>query len=207
MAVDFGKPVNTDLYQGVLAQLNENTAAAMKQNPGDDALNIPEGAIRFSDGNSRWEKRVSGAWAALRTLAQVFNIKVKDSELLNGENAAWWRNADNINTGTLHLNRVPNLPADQVTSGEFDEARVPELDAGKIATGALPADRVGELPAGKVTSDKFDPARIPNLDAAVISTGNLARPWKPANSHTLARITLSASAPSGTSSGTLWMQY
>lgn len=46
--------------------------------------------------------------------------------------------------------------ASDVTSGEFDTARIPNLDAAKVTTGT------------------FDAARIPNLDAAKITTGTVA---------------------------------
>lgn len=49
-------------------------------------------------------------------------------------------------------------PASAITSGTFDVARIPTLDASKIGTGTL------------------DTARIPNLDASKITAGTLTRP-------------------------------
>jgi len=153
MAVDYNQPTNATVYTTVLAQLRENIVAALKLT--GRGANVPNGAIRWNDATNRFEQRVNNVWVALRTLAQTVAMKVADSNKLNGQNAAYYRNAGNINAGTL--------PA----------ARLPNHSAAKITTGTLPAARVGNLPAGKVTTGAFDSARIPPLPAAKIATGTL----------------------------------
>ncbi len=59
-----------------------------------------------------------------------------------------------ITSGTFDAARIPSLDASKITSGSFDAARIPNLDAGKITTGSLSVARggtgQGTLTAGKV---------------------------------------------------------
>ena len=92
-------------------------------------------------------------------------------------------NANNQFTGTFTGNgaALTALNATQMTTGELDPSRVPNLDAGKITTGILGVTRVPDLDSAKITSGtlalaripNLDATRIPNLDAAKITTGNL----------------------------------
>jgi hypothetical protein len=52
----------------------------------------------------------------------------------------------------LTVNKIPDLPADKITSGILAIERIPSLDAGKITSGVLSADRLPNLPANKITS-------------------------------------------------------
>ncbi len=56
--------------------------------------------------------------------------------------------AQDIITGTFDVARIPNLPASKVTSGQFDAARIPNL------------------PASKITSGTFDAARLPKASTS-----------------------------------------
>src|SRR5690606_20913594 len=56
--------------------------------------------------------------------------------------------AQDIITGTFDVARIPNLPASKVTSGQFDSARIPNL------------------PASKITSGTFDAARLPKASTS-----------------------------------------
>jgi len=51
-------------------------------------------------------------------------------------------NANDITTGTFHLDRIPSLPAARINSGTFEVARVPNLPADRIASGTLATDRI-----------------------------------------------------------------
>ena len=70
-------------------------------------------------------------------------------------------------------NSIVNISADQVTSGTFDVARIPSLDASKISSGTLPSDQIPGLPTDKIVSGTFDVARIPSIPATMISSGLL----------------------------------
>lgn len=50
--------------------------------------------------------------------------------------------------------------AANVTSGTFDAARIPNLDAGKITSGTLADARIPNLNASKITAGVFNDARI-----------------------------------------------
>src|SRR5690606_34908465 len=56
--------------------------------------------------------------------------------------------AQDIITGTFDVARIPNLPASKVTTGQFDAARIPNL------------------PASKITSGTFDAARLPKASTS-----------------------------------------
>ena len=65
-----------------------------------------------------------------------------DADTLQGNDAAYFTNADNITTGTLDIDRVPDLDASKVTTGTLDIDRVPDLDASKVTTGTLDIARL-----------------------------------------------------------------
>ena len=58
--------------------------------------------------------------------------------------------ASDVTSGTFDAARIPNLDASKVTTGSFDAARIPSLDASKISTGVVAPARLG---TGTPTSD------------------------------------------------------
>lgn len=60
-----------------------------------------------------------------------------------------------------------------VLYGEFDDARIPNLDASKITTGTLGVAQIPSLSASKIASDTLEVDRIPNLNASKITAGTL----------------------------------
>ena len=174
MTVNFNKPENTDRYTGVLAQLRDNIKAVAKQAL-SGADNAPEGAIRFSDANSRWEKYAGGAWGALRAYAtEVFEMTTRNARELDRHDRAYYESAASIKTGTIEKPRIPALGANKIIKGVFAAARIPDLAASKITSGVLAAARIPGLAASKITSGVFAATRIPNLPANKITSGAFA---------------------------------
>ncbi len=66
-------------------------------------------------------------------------------------------NANEISSGTLNVNRIPNLPASKMTSGTLDVDRIPNLPASKMTSGTLDVDRIPNLPASKITALQQSP--------------------------------------------------
>jgi len=81
--------------------------------------------------------------------------------------------ASQMNSGTLAVDRIPNLSADKITSGTLNTARIPNLSANKITSGTLNTARIPNLSANKITSGTLNTARIPNLSADKITSGTL----------------------------------
>jgi hypothetical protein len=81
--------------------------------------------------------------------------------------------ADNIVSGIFGVARIPDLDASKITTGTLDSNRIPDLDAGKITTGTLDEARIPQLDASKITTGTLDSNRIPDLDASKITTGTL----------------------------------
>lgn len=99
-------------------------------------------------------------------------------------------NANKITAGTMNLARLPALPiskvsglqasldsksavghghsAADVTTGVFSTARIPAMDADKIASGVLGAARIPNLNASKITAGSLHVNRIPTLPISKI---------------------------------------
>lgn len=169
MAVDYDKPTTITQYLEFVSQLRENISEALKLSGA--GANVPDDAIRFNSAENRFEKKSAGVWQALRTLAQTFAMRVYDSERLAGHLPAYYRNADNLNAGTLPVERLPNHSANKITSGTLAAARVGNLPADKITQGVFDAARIPDHSAAKLTSGTLPVERLPaTLDARGIKT-------------------------------------
>ena len=68
-----------------------------------------------------------------------------DADLLDGQEGSYYRNAGNINAGTLAAARLPNHSAALLTSGTLPAARLPNHSASLLTSGTIPAARVPTL--------------------------------------------------------------
>ena len=86
---DFNKPSLTDKYSDVLQELNDknNDLARGLASDAVDSGNLPEKSIRWNSGNKFWERLVSGTWAALADVYNIYASRAKTSDECTG-NAA-----------------------------------------------------------------------------------------------------------------------
>ena len=99
--------------------------------------------------------------------------EVETTNLLAGKaNLSHTHAASDVTSGTFDVARIPNLDAAKITTGTLGESRIPVLTTAKIPS----------LDASKTTSGTFSTSRIPNLDASKVTTGafNKARIPTPA---------------------------
>ena len=82
-------------------------------------------------------------------------------------------NASKINDGIIDANRIPDLNASKINDGIIDANRIPDLSANKIASGTLDIDRIPDLNASKINDGIIDANRIPDLNANKIASGTL----------------------------------
>ena len=101
-----------------------------------------------------------------------------------------------ITTGTLSADRISagSLDVDKIdaSSGNFDVANIPDLNASKITAGTINADRIaaGSITTAKIdaTSAAFDVALIPDLNASKITAGTIDADRIATNSITIGKI-------------------
>ncbi|MDH5394403.1 MAG: hypothetical protein OEY11_14560 [Gammaproteobacteria bacterium] len=100
---DFNKPIAGDGYAALLAYIVENNQSAIKLLDGVAALsNLPTNAKRWNAANKYFENWNGVAWELLATL---YEMKVRNSDQLNGQTEAFYRNANNLNAGSLPVAR------------------------------------------------------------------------------------------------------
>lgn len=131
MANDFNNPAASQAYLALLQSIRDNMADVAKWLDGTTDSNLPTNAKRWNDTNKNWEKWSGTAWGAL---AATYGINVDQVDgydvgngvgkipannlVLNqnliahylgasGQDAAFFRNASNMNAGTLPLARIP----------------------------------------------------------------------------------------------------
>lgn len=96
---DFNNPLSTQGYLSLLASIVENNQAALKLLDGVTPLtNLPTGAKRWNPTNARFESWNGSSWVELHAL---FEMKVRNSDQLNGQSAGYYQNAGNLSAGIL----------------------------------------------------------------------------------------------------------
>ena len=80
-------PTLASLYSDFLAQSKERDEDAIKMLDGTSSSNLPVGAKRWNATGNKFEKWNGTAWSDLSTL---YEIKVRDSDRLNGQAASYY---------------------------------------------------------------------------------------------------------------------
>lgn len=88
---------------------------------------ITEGVVLYSSSSDIVHKTPAGEFRMWDANNHGANSGL-DADLLDGQHGAYYRNADNINTGVLSTSRIPGLDASKITSGTFGTTRVPLLN-------------------------------------------------------------------------------
>lgn len=87
MATDFSKPITTDTYTAILQVIRDNQDGLAKMFDGVAAANLPDGAIRWNGGQSRFEiwDATGQAWGAL---ASKYGIDVDQVDGFHAGNSS-----------------------------------------------------------------------------------------------------------------------
>lgn len=151
MAADLNKPITTDVYTQILADIRDMQLALAKMNHASTA-NLPTGAIQWSDTNIRLEKWNGTAWVALmpdattsaKGLTQLSTSTASTSTTLAATASAVKSVKDSVNNlnftniaGTTTAGQVPNL---QALSGACTAGQVPNIENlnGACTAGQVP---------------------------------------------------------------------
>lgn len=93
---DWAQPTINSQYDILVADFRDRDDDLARQFDGVTSSNIPTGAIRWSSANRRHEKWDGTSWAEL--VSTGYNIS---ADRLGGQDSAFYRNAGNLNAGTL----------------------------------------------------------------------------------------------------------
>lgn len=88
-------PTLASLYSDFLAQSKERDEDAIKMLDGTSSSNLPSGAKRWNATGNKFEKWNGTVWSDLSTL---YEIKVRDSDRLNGKAASYYATSDHGHT-------------------------------------------------------------------------------------------------------------
>jgi len=81
--------------------------------------------------------------------------------------------AGDITTGTFNVARIPDLDAAKINAGTFDAARIPALDASKVTTGVFDIARIPVLPGNKTVVSSGGIAALTAPQQAEIAEGTI----------------------------------
>jgi hypothetical protein len=87
--------------------------------------------------------------------------------------------ADNVDSGTFADARIPNLAASKITSGTFADARIPNLAASKITSGTFADARIPSLSTSKITSGTLSTSRGGTGTTGVTGSGAMVKQSNP----------------------------
>ena len=93
---DFSLPVLTSAYADFLAQMKSRDEDIIKMLDGTTSSNLPVGAKRWNATGNKYEKFDGSVWSDLTTL---YEIKVRNSDQLNGQDANYYAVASHTHSG------------------------------------------------------------------------------------------------------------
>ena len=161
ITAEVGRKVGND---EVISRINQSAESIQIQ---ANKVNI-EGATIFSSGRLS-QNSLNNAYDANGAATGAVNTLKSDLSSSSGTTVI---NGGHITTGTLSAGAI------NASSGTFNVANIPDLNASKITAGKLSADRINvseiNIGAAQITSGTINTARIPNLDASKITTGTLS---------------------------------
>jgi len=198
----------TSLYDGRLATIADIPGNATTSKAGlmsaADKTKLDD--IDLSGGITKPDGTAGSLQDALNALKTLIDDKA---------NSTHYHSAGDITSGELNAARIPNLAAGKITSGTFDIARIPVgTSAGSVASGNHShsgyAGATHTHAAGEITSGKFAIGRIPvGTSAGSVALGNHTHSGYAGVTHTHAagEITSGTFAigriPVGTSAGSV----
>lgn len=100
---DFSLPTLVTTYADFLTQMKQRDEDIIKMLDGTTTSNLPSGAKRWNTSGNKWEKYNGSVWSDLSTL---YEIKVRDSDKLNGQAATYYAIASHTHTGYAALNHT-----------------------------------------------------------------------------------------------------
>lgn len=121
--MDFTKPVTGDAYTAWSSILIQNFIDAGKMFDGVGTMTgVTTGTIRYNSSTFRFEKWNGSSWVELNAKASVaYDIRVATADQLNAQSASYYRDAGNMNAGTLAVARGGTGLA-TYTVGDFIQA-------------------------------------------------------------------------------------
>lgn len=96
-------PVLTSTYANFLAEMKSRDVDIIKMLDGTTSSNLPSGAKRWNTTANKWEKYNGTSWSDLSTL---YEIKVANSNKLNGQLASYYALANHTHTGYAATNHT-----------------------------------------------------------------------------------------------------
>jgi hypothetical protein len=113
MAADWNNPTNATTYTDVLSLLRErdiDIAMGFSDDSGATlGSNLSTGTIKFNKNLKKWQVYSGTSWSDLETRYDI------DVEKLDGQSSDYYRNAGNINAGTIGDARLPATITSNIT--------------------------------------------------------------------------------------------
>ena len=139
MAANWNNPTNATTYTDVLSLLRErdrDIAMGFSDDTGATlGSNLSTGTIKFNKNLKKWQVYSGTSWSDLETRYDI------DVEKLDGQSSAYYRNAGNINAGTIGDARLPATITSNITGYVKGDVQATDgttvLDSGTTGSNAV----------------------------------------------------------------------